>query len=417
MSRFIIAPIGTRGDFAPLLDVAVRLQESGHEVVMAAHCIYKQMVLDAGLDLRVMGADLEIDPADPNFLHHERAKTLARPSGQRFLNETVIEALIDEPADALLITPMSEAAGHALAEAKGIPAIGMRLSPQSATAEFQPALCGGARSLGGWGNRRIADLGAGLYDFIFRNIIADLRRDLGLPRVPVRELRRRRDAAEWLILHGYSPAVSPRPHDWRRGEEVVGYWWPPRPADWEPPAELVDFLAAGPAPVFIGFGSTTARSGKREEMSAIVNAALRRFGGRAVVQSGWLELDITGDEVLNIGSVPYDWLFPRISAAIHHAGAGTTSASLLAGIPAAGVPGQADQGFWAQRLIDHGVSPGTISLRKMTADHLVGTLRALTENDSYRANAARLGAAIAQEDGAGAAVKAIEAHMAALGRG
>ncbi|RMI31456.1 glycosyltransferase [Nocardia stercoris] len=415
MSRFIIAPIGTRGDFAPLLDVGLRLRSAGHEVVMAAHCIYKQMVLDTGLELRIMGGDVEPDPDDPNFLNHERAKSLGRPDGLTYLGEGMIEALIDEPADAILITPISEAAGHALAEAKGIPAIGMRLAPQSATVEFPPALCGGG-SFGRHGNRRAAEFGAWMYDTVFRNTIADMRRMVGLPKVSPRELRRRRDASEWLILNGYSPTVSPRPRDWRRNEEVTGYWWPPRPANWEPPAELVDFLDSGPAPVFVGFGSTTARSDKREEMSEIVTEALRRFGGRAVVQDGWLQLDITGDDVLNIGSVPYDWLFPRISAAIHHAGAGTTSASLRAGIPAAGVPGQADQGFWAQRLIDHGVSPGTISLRKMSADSLVGTLRALTTDGSYRANAARLAAGIAQEDGAGAAVKAIEDHMAALGK-
>ena len=33
-------------------------------------------------------------------------------------------------------------------------------------------------------------------------------------------------------------------------------------------------------------------------------------------------------EVFPIASVPHDWLFPRIDAACHHGGAGTTGASL-----------------------------------------------------------------------------------------
>ncbi|MEV6100025.1 hypothetical protein [Nocardia sp. NPDC051981] len=42
---------------------------------------------------------------------------------------------------------------------------------------------------------------------------------------------------------------------------------------------------------------------------------------------------------------------------------------------------------------------------------MVSAQRALTGGDSYRENAARLAARIAGEDGAGAAVKAIEAHL------
>jgi len=38
-------------------------------------------------------------------------------------------------------------------------------------------------------------------------------------------------------------------------------------------------------------------------------------------------------QIYNIGSVPHDWLFKRIDAACHHGGAGTTGASLRAGIP------------------------------------------------------------------------------------
>ncbi|MFE3051718.1 hypothetical protein [Nocardia sp. NPDC059239] len=73
--------------------------------------------------------------------------------------------------------------------------------------------------------------------------------------------------------------------------------WPPRPIDWEPPAELVEFLEAGPPPVFVGFGSTTEGMSRRAEFSEIVNEALRRYGGRAVVQAGWLQLDVGGDNL------------------------------------------------------------------------------------------------------------------------
>ncbi|MGV9666558.1 nucleotide disphospho-sugar-binding domain-containing protein [Nocardia niigatensis] len=105
------------------------------------------------------------------------------------------------------------------------------------------------------------------------------------------------------------------------------------------------------------------------------------------------------------------WLFPQIAAAVHHAGAGTTSASPRAGVPFAAVPGQADQGFRARRTRGLGVGPATIPLQKLSVDGVAAALRALTTKDSYRDNAVRVSARIAHEDGAGVAVEAVEARV------
>jgi hypothetical protein len=58
------------------------------------------------------------------------------------------------------------------------------------------------------------------------------------------------------VFHGFSARVVPRPGDWRRGLDVTGYWWPYDRED-RLPAEVLDFLDAGPAPVFVGLGSAT----------------------------------------------------------------------------------------------------------------------------------------------------------------
>ena len=88
---------------------------------------------------------------------------------------------------------------------------------------------------------------------------------------------------DWLICHGFSPAVVPRPADWPATAHVTGYWWPNRPPGWQPPDQLVDFLQAGPPPVFVGFGSMTPT---HERLHDVVAAAVERAGVRAVVQSG-----------------------------------------------------------------------------------------------------------------------------------
>lgn len=102
--------------------------------------------------------------------------------------------------------------------------------------------------------------------------------------------------------------------------------------------------------------------------------------------------------------MPHDWLFPRVTAAVHHGGAGTTGAALRAGIPAVVVPFSADQPFWAARVAALGVGPPSIPRRHLTRDRLADALRRTVADRPMQARAADLGARIRDEDGVAAAV-------------
>ncbi|KAK4438268.1 O-mycaminosyltylonolide 6-deoxyallosyltransferase [Sesamum alatum] len=56
-------------------------------------------------------------------------------------------------------------------------------------------------------------------------------------------------------------------------------------------------------------------------------------------------------------AIPYNWLFPRCAAAIHHGGSGSTAAALHAGIPQVICPFILDQFYWAERMFWLGVAP------------------------------------------------------------
>ena len=94
-----------------------------------------------------------------------------------------------------------------------------------------------------------------------------------------------------------------------------------------------------PPPVFIGFGSMTPAGADR--LSDLAATAGRQAGVRMVIQAGRAGLaqagQSPGDSIV-IGEVPHDWLFPKMAALIHHAGAGTAAAGLRAGVPAVTVP-------------------------------------------------------------------------------
>jgi sterol 3beta-glucosyltransferase len=103
--------------------------------------------------------------------------------------------------------------------------------------------------------------------------------------------------------------------------------------------------------------------------------------------------------VLSIGEVAHDWLFPRMAAVVHHAGAGTTAAGLRAGVPAVAVPVLADQPFWAARLHRLGAAPRPLPLPELTAGRLASTLSQALGNPRHRARAEAMAGRLSAEDG------------------
>lgn len=69
------------------------------------------------------------------------------------------------------------------------------------------------------------------------------------------------------------------------------------------------------------------------------------------------------------GSIPYSWLFPKCTVAIHHGGSGTTAAALHAGIPQIICPFMLDQFYWAERMCWIGVSPEVLKKNVLIPDN------------------------------------------------
>jgi sterol 3beta-glucosyltransferase len=210
----------------------------------------------------------------------------------------------------------------------------------------------------------------------------------------------------WPVQHGYSPTVLPRPADWRPELDVAGYLWPWADPEWRPSDELSAFLDDGPPPVFVGFGSCVFDDGPG--LSALIAEALAQAGVRGVVQAGWTGLRGDSDRLLGIGEAPHEWLFPRMAAVVHHAGAGTSAAGLRAGVPTVATPVVSDEPFWASRMAQLGVGPRPIPHRRLTADRLAAAVGAAVTSGHHRERAEWVAARIAGEDGAGHIVTAVE---------
>ena len=210
------------------------------------------------------------------------------------------------------------------------------------------------------------------------------------------------------MVYGVSPSLLPTPADWPANARLCGQWLAPS-SSWTPPAALAQFLAAGEAPIYIGFGSMTGFDNAR-----LLDALIAAMAGRRVLfHPGWSGIDpqaLPGN-FLAIGDTPHDWLFPRTAAVIHHGGSGTSHSAARAGVPSIVTPFAGDQFFWAERLRRAGVAPAAVDGRHPEAHAFARALDFVaTTATQHRARA--LGAAMRAENGVADAVATLERMLA-----
>jgi sterol 3beta-glucosyltransferase len=212
------------------------------------------------------------------------------------------------------------------------------------------------------------------------------------------------------VLYAFSRHVRPIPADYPAHAHVTGYWFMNSPDSWTPPTGLRRFLADGPPPVYVGFGSMGFGAGADRRYAAIIEA-VRAVGARAIISSGWnttATIEPGGSDIFVIESAPHDWLFPQVSAVIHHGGSGTTGAGLRAGRPTLICPVLGDQPFWAHQVHKLGAGPEPLPWRQLTAAKLEPRLRRLVTNPSFKNVAYNVSRLLAAEDGSRRAATILE---------
>lgn len=416
--RILSLGMGSRGDVQPFIAAAVGLQRAGHDVTMATHDEFAPLVAEHGLRFHSIGAD-------PRAMLEGKVAEIMLQSGRNGLQFLRLfakvvgpftEGLVRESLKALenaegLVLSSLLGCAHMMSR-PGVPYCAISLQPLWPTAEFEslllpqypPWLPLGRAAYNRWSHRASAHL----FWWILGRQMLRAQVKLG-GRAPTR--RERQAALERRLCYAFSPSLIPRPVDWPANAVVTGYLFLDRPAGWQPPAEVASFLAAGPPPVYIGFGSM--RSRDPEATARLAIEALALTGQRGILHRGWggLEQAAVPDNVLLVDSLPHDWLLPRMAAVVHHGGAGTTAAGLRAGVPSIVVPHFADQPFWARRVHLAGVGPAPILRRRLTADRLAEAIRQAVTDREMQRRARELGRRIQAEDGVGQAVRVIEEEM------
>ncbi|CPZ98346.1 glycosyltransferase [Mycobacteroides abscessus] len=114
--------------------------------------------------------------------------------------------------------------------------------------------------------------------------------------------------------------------------------------------EVAAWIAAGAPPICFGFGSMPVESADRT--LAMISAACDQLGERALLCAGGSDFSQVRhvENVKVVAAMNYSMVFPACKAVVHHGGAGTTAASLRAGVPTLVLSTDLDQTLWGARV-------------------------------------------------------------------
>jgi UDP:flavonoid glycosyltransferase YjiC (YdhE family) len=410
--------LGSRGDVMPCLYLAKALALDGYEIRFGTFLNFAPLIYEGGFDFHPIRGDIQRilnAPAGLSFIGSERnplrmIRSLRKMFGD--LAETMAEDIFSPTlfdTDLLINQLPGGLYGYSMAEKLGIPhllAAVMPLTPTAHRPQFvypsSPAFIPGYNTFTHWSAYQLAWQ-------IFRRIINRWRVGvLGLQPAPLLGFIKQSKSVP--TLNGFSALVVPRPPDWGEQIHITGYWFPSE-GDWQPPKDLLDFIDAGPPPIFIGFGSMPMNDPKKT--TQVVLGALDRVGSRAILHTGWggLGQQDLPPTIYSIDYAPYEWLFPRMGAIVHHGGSGTTAFALRAGVPSIIVPFVFDQFYWGKRIFDLGVGPTPVPHKKLSTDNLAAALDVALNDTQMRARATELGGKIQLEEGVRTAVNIIKGYL------
>ncbi|KAF2814137.1 UDP-Glycosyltransferase/glycogen phosphorylase [Mytilinidion resinicola] len=445
--NIVVHVVGSRGDVQPFVALGRELKNSyGHRVRIATHGTFKKFVEENGLEFFEIGGDpaelMAFMVKNPGLIPGMKSlkagdvgkrrkgmaeilegcwKSCADANEVEKADEDTPSATKTKPfiAHAIIANPPSFAHIHC-AEKLGIPLHLMFTMPWSPTHDFPHPLANikSSNATGSMTN----EMSYTLVDMMTWQGLGDITNKFRKETLGLGEITQ---AAATTMLHRlripytycWSPALIPKPKDWGSHIDISGFYFLSLASNYQPDPDLAAFLAAGPPPVYIGFGSIVVDD--PNAMTTLIFDAVRKTGQRALVSKGWGGLggdDLAKpDNVFMLGNCPHDWLFQHVSCVVHHGGAGTTAAGIALGRPTVIVPFFGDQPFWGAMVARAGAGPTPIPYKDLTAQGLADSiLHALKPETLERAR--ELGERIREEKGceAGAASFHAQMHVDAL---
>jgi UDP:flavonoid glycosyltransferase YjiC (YdhE family) len=405
--KVVLASWGSRGEVEPLAAIGRELSYRGHDVHLAVPPDLVGFMTSAGLRAVDYGpewhpfSDAYRDYWTSFFRNPWRVKKLGRmwrevsePLLQSRHTVSISLTSLAQGAD-LLVTGMNfEETAANVAERQNIPLATLHWFPLRANGQlvpFVPATIG----------RTMMHVLEWLSWFGAKKTEDSQRRALGLAKVntPWQSRIAKRGAME---IQAYDEVCFPGlKHEWASWN---AHRPPRRPfvgtlsleLAMESDDEVLSWIAEGAPPIFFGFGSMPLTS--PADTVAMIAATCARLGERALVGTAGGDFsDVPRfPHVKVVSLVNFAAVFPACRAVVHHGGAGTTAASLRAGVPTLILSMDLNQALWGAQLRRLKVGL-TRHFSNTTADTLAADLSRLLEPE-YEAEARKVSSQMTKPD-------------------
>ncbi|HEY1023741.1 MAG TPA: glycosyltransferase [Sphingobacteriaceae bacterium] len=403
--KITILTLGTRGDVQPYAVLGQALAQRGHQITLSTAKNFKELVESYGIAFHPIDADYEqllnskegkrIFNGNPFALKRNFNKLIS-PIIERSLNEFYNLA---QASDVTIYRPKTLAnvftnqLSKITIQAAVVPAM-------IETAAFpNPAISG----------FKIPEF---LYKWSYR--VNDLK--YSILKKPIKSFHLQNglneefpiDSAE-ACVYGISPYFLNRPDDWPLNHYLTGFWFSEQNTGLPPDVER--FIAEGKAPIVVTFGSMPLP----RKLNKLILRAAEELNQRFIIVKGWGDLDVA--ELSNrtnirvVDPMPFEALFKKAKAVVHHGGIGTVAECLRSGIPMFICPAVyplGDQFFWGDLAHRKGVAVKPIPLSKLHSNEFIESIHELLTNKTLYQKSAEMASRLRAENGVRKAADHIE---------
>lgn len=404
--KILLTSIGTRGDIEPFLAVGAILQSNGHEIIYSFPAQFSSLIPAKGnfhpLSPRVIqlieSKEGQTVMGKAGWWKKAKALSYLYKEGQK-INEELItthyETVKAENPDIIIHNAKcSYPTLWGLAQNK--PTI--LLSPVPFFIHYvkgHPHI-GFNKNFGSWINK----LTYRLSNFGLTKTIYDGQKFLP-ERFNYSKSIIKTELLTKKIIFSIAPALFSRPDYWPKNAQVLGFNEREKPTTWKPDKSLEQFLTIHSKVLFLTFGSMV--NSNPEQTSRCIYQALAELNIPTIVNTasgGLLKLqEFSRNKNFHfVENIPYQWIFKRVYAIIHHGGSGTTHSALKHGCASLIIPHIIDQFGWSSLVQELNLGPKGISINKISTDHLKKPIEALWSNEAYKENARKLASSMSNEN-------------------
>lgn len=407
--KAILFSLGTRGDIEPFLALAERLKKKGYDVVCAFPIQFQGLVDESEYEF------FGLSEKFLELIEGEKAKIVLGGKGSFSQKINAYAWMIKESQSMQKEVIIQQ---HDLIESKQpdiivynqkclFPIIwGMKnkgrtamLSPLPCTVhEYEGhASLGMGSNLGSFLNKityRFSNF------FLFQTIKSSTKKyhkEYGL-KVNSSSIKKHVLKKEKMV-YTISSNLFPRPISWTENVHIVGYHERDQASNWVPDKQIESFISKHEKIVFITFGSMTNPNPEQKTKDILEVLVKHKIPAIINTAGGGLQKPVDyAEHVFFVENIPYDWIFPKIYAVVHHGGSGTTHSAIKYGCASMIVPHILDQHVWNDLLPELNLGPRGISIKKFNSSRFEEKLLDLLNSEKYKENARRIGKEMVKED-------------------